>query len=732
MPPNASPSPADIAVLAATLQARAARCGHRAVLVLHGERRWGRAAATAMLSTLHLPRRVWLGETPPGSDMLEVRTARQLLGQELDGVVLDAWAGFDAEAFGAVAGTLQAGGLMLLLTPPLEQWRDYADPEHARLAVTPCEAEQVSGRFLQHVVGTLRNSPGITLLGQGEPLPSLPAEAGPSWQPAFSEDGVTPEQAEAVAAIARVAHGHRRRPLVLTSDRGRGKSAALGIAAAHLLQQNTRHIIVTAPRLAAVTQLFAHAERLLPGAQSRRGLLDWQGRRIEFVPPDALTLAPRETELLLVDEAAAIPTPLLERMLARYARIVFASTIHGYEGNGRGFALRFQRVLTQRAPGWHALRLTQPVRWAEGDPLERLSFRALMLDAEPAEAECVADAEVGSCAFERLERERLIEQGTDLAELFGLLVLAHYRTSPNDLRQLLDGPRLRLYVLRHRGHIVATALVAEEGGLPAGLAQAIYEGRRRAHGHLLAQSLAVHAGFAEAPTLRAWRVVRIAVHPALARHGLGRELLRQVQTQAEQQGVDYLGASFGGDESLLAFWQAAGWLPVRVGLSREAASGSHSVMVMRPLSVAGDSLFGALQARLAEQLPLLLAEPLAELDARLAARLFRQLPVTASLTTQDWRDVVSFAEALRGYEVCLLALWRLAPLVLADKALQARLDEGQRQMLVQKVLQRQGWGMLADHLGLSGRAQVVAALRDGYRQVLAYYRELGRLPPGVD
>jgi tRNA(Met) cytidine acetyltransferase len=372
------------------------------------------------------------------------------------------------------------------------------------------------------------------------------------------------------------------------------------------------------------------------------------------------------------------------------------------------------------------------VRWAEGDPLERLSFRALMLNAEAAADALLEPA--ADCRFESLDRDRLADSDVTLAELFGLLVQAHYRTSPNDLRHLLDGPDVRLYVLRSNGHIAATAVVAEEGGLEAGLAQAIYRGERRAHGHLMAQSLAVHAGFAEAPTLRGWRVVRIAVHPALRRRGFGAALLRQLQSEAQTQGIDYVGASFGADEPLLAFWQAADWQPVRIGLSRDAASGAHSVMVMKPLSDAGESLFAALRLRFAEQLPLLLAEPLTALDAGLAVSLFRGLPLSAwpVPTGRDWDDIRSFAETKRGYEVCLLALWRLLPGVLADVSLREGLDAAKQKLLLQKVLQRQAWADIVEAFTLRGKADALKALRESIGAILVRYRDSGRWPPSED
>ncbi len=731
MSSNSSSASEAITALLHTLAANAAIKGYRAAVVFSGEREWGLSLAQVALPSFAFKRLLWLGDViPPGTGVLMKNEALRQLGRELDGVVLDAYAGFDAETFGTVVGALRAGGLFLLLAPPLAHWRDYPDPEHARLAVTPFEPGEISGRFLHHIAKSLQQAPGIHVIRQGQPLPEIAATAGAPWHRPWLDGGVTAGQDDALEAINRVAHGHRRRPLVLTSDRGRGKSAVLGIAAAHLLHEGLPTILVTAPRLAAVDQLFAHAERCLPGAECSRGVLLWQGKRLEFVPPDALTLQSHQAALLLVDEAAAIPTALLERMLADHARIVFASTIHGYEGTGRGFAVRFFRVLDARTPGWHLLRLEQPVRWSEGDPLERFTFRALLLDAESAADADVDSATSQSCVFEQLDRDALLQDETTLEELFGLLVLAHYRTSPDDLRYLLDGPNVRVCILRHGAHVVATALVSREGGLPPVLARGIYEGRRRAHGHLMPQSLAVHAGFAEAPLLLADRVIRIAVHPAVQGRGLGQMLLQQLQAQAQQSGVDYMGASFGATKELLGFWQRGELLPVRVGLTREASSGTHSVMVMRPLSHAGEVLFDAVRMRLAEQLPLLLGEPLKDLDAALVSTLFQLMPPAAlSLSRQDWQDVGSFGEALRGYEVCLPSLWRLAPSALTGGIV---LTPVQRAMLIEKVLQRRGWKALAEAYGMSGRAETVAALRDVYRDILAYYREQGILSTAMD
>lgn len=696
----------------------------RGVMVLSGHAEWCQQLATQLLQGREIESLCWLGEPGiEGVEPLAWSKARTRLGREVAWLVIDAHAGFDAEGFGALCGTVRAGGLLLLLTPPLSTWQHHPDRQHARMACYPFAATDVSGHFLARFARSLEAAPGVALLREGEPLPPLPPI--PAVQRCAETDSIyaNDEQRQAIEAIHQVVQGHSRRPLVLSADRGRGKSAALGIAAAQLLHGGLEQIVVTGPRIAATDALFSHAAELLPGCETRPGRLLWQGKRIEFVAPDALLHAPREAQLLLVDEAAAIPAPLLGRLLEKYPRLVFATTIHGYEGTGRGFALRFQQLLDRLTPQWHALHLEAPVRWAEGDPLEQLSFDALLLDAEPEEAEQVQDASLESCRFEQLEPQRLAENEADLRQLFGLLVLAHYRTSPNDLRQLLDAPGGSIYVLRHAGDIVAVALLAHEGGLEPELAQQVMLGRRRVRGHLLPQSLANHGGLVEAARLRTARVMRIAVHPALQRRGLGGFLLQKLRHAVQAQGCDLLGASFGADEELLHFWFRHGLLPVRLGLGREASSGSHAVMVLQPLSAAGERLFTDARQRFAENLPDLLAEPLAGLESEIVDALLTVTPTQSSseLGEYDWSDLDSFAFGLRGYENCMTAIRKLVLRAWGDGSA-AELESSQRRLLEEKVLQRQPWPQLYRHHGFTGHKEALQALRDAVARLLRHYQ----------
>ncbi|PMR67293.1 tRNA(Met) cytidine acetyltransferase TmcA [Halomonas heilongjiangensis] len=661
---------------------------------------------------------LWVAAQPPSG--LEVRhwlapsKARTRLGGEQGLLVIDAVsddAGFDPDAFGALAGTLRAGGLLVLMTPP--DWGRRPDADYARLAEHPYRAEGLTAHYLRRLARQLCLAPGVVHWpAAGElrlpPLPIAPAEPPPSTD----ADCLTRDQADAVARLTRL---RRRRPLVLTADRGRGKSAALGIACARLLAGGEPRILVTAPRPSAVAALFERLEALCPEGRRQGHAFVLNAGRVAFLPPDELTALTRRGEVggpgqrLLVDEAAAIPAALLGEWLEAFPRIAFATTVHGYEGSGRGFALRFRRRLEQRTPEWQACHLSEPIRWAAGDPLEALVTRLLLLDAEP------GDALDAPPTLRRARRAELANDESRLRELFGLLVQAHYRTTPSDLRRLLDGPGVGIATLTAGISPQAVLVTTDEGGFDAELAERVARGERRPRGHLMAQSLAAHAGCREALSGRLRRVLRIAVHPGQRRRGLGRRLLEAERQRARHDSIDLLGASFGAEAGLIAFWQALGFCAVRLGLTRETATGEHALMVVAPVSARGERLAADLQARFQRQLPGLLAFELAGLEPEVAAALLAEGegPVPGP------GDLVDIDDVAFGHREPALARPALQALARRALAMGFSRDDPDLGLLVAWAFQGYGTGGLVAWLRVSGQREVTARLR----QAVAVLRE---------
>ncbi|WP_136066329.1 tRNA(Met) cytidine acetyltransferase TmcA [Modicisalibacter radicis] len=672
---NSTSSPSDslddaLARLRAALGARR----HRALLWLDGPLDSVLSRALALWQGADWSAPLWLGpdgeaSRAAGSSALPTRQARSRLGGEHDLVIVDALspgAGFDPDAFGALAGTVRAGGLLVLLTP--EAWRDgrpRPDADYARLAAWPHPPEALSARNLVRIARRLAASPLVLHWPAASPVPelTLPEASLPAPQPAATDDCLSHDQAAAVRRLTRL---RRRRPLVLSADRGRGKSSALGIAAARRLQAGEREVWLTAPRPAAIEPVFARLGEALPGgrreAHAFHAELAHGPVAVRFLAPDALSEAldgpgidPRSPPTLFVDEAAAIPAPLLGRWLAAFPRIAFATTVHGYEGTGRGFDLRFRARLDSETPDWRACRLEQPVRWGEGDPLETLTRELLLLDAEPADDAAVGAAlDAGGLDYRELDRQALADDEAGLGELFGLLVQAHYRTTPGDLRQLLDGPELTLVAAYAGAHCVGVCVGQREGGFPPALAEAIHHGQRRPRGHLLAQSLAAHGGFRDAAEARWCRVLRVAVHPAARRLGIGSALIERLAASAAEAGDDYLGASFGAEPGLIAFWRAQGMVALRLGLSREASSGEHALMMARGIRPGVEDALHAWRTRFATLLPSLLSAELGELDAAVAMALLE----TGEAPAVDAETLARLAWfAAGGGELALVRPW---------------------------------------------------------------------------
>ncbi|MGL6177383.1 MAG: tRNA(Met) cytidine acetyltransferase TmcA domain-containing protein, partial [Vibrionaceae bacterium] len=171
-------------------------------------------AAFALPLFAQLAPLTWISNEPLLPQALPWSKAKQQLGQTLGSVVFDLRGDWDLDSLCALIGCVQAGKLILF-------WRSPA----ASSANAPKKSAfcQRAEQFFVHAS-----------LAQLSPYEITP----PQFAVPLSYANLslpTADQLNAIEAVKHVLTGHRRRPALLLADRGRGKSAALGIAAGQIM-----------------------------------------------------------------------------------------------------------------------------------------------------------------------------------------------------------------------------------------------------------------------------------------------------------------------------------------------------------------------------------------------------------------------------------------------------------------------------------------------------------------
>jgi len=223
---------------------------------------------------------------------------------------------------GRVSGLIQAGGALLLICPALNDWPDYPDPEYLKLAPYPEQKSVITGLYLKRWVRLLTSLSGIERYTpeNDAPIPSLNI----SQPDAPLSQACTTDQRDAIEAICKTVTGQRRRPAIISADRGRGKSAALGLAAGKLLSSGqTQNIIVTASGFKQVGSVFKHAQAVLSDAEflAKRKRLQHAHGSLNYIAADSLISNTQDCDLLIVDEASTLGIARLETLLKRYPRL---------------------------------------------------------------------------------------------------------------------------------------------------------------------------------------------------------------------------------------------------------------------------------------------------------------------------------------------------------------------------------------------------------------------------
>ncbi|EEQ1701950.1 tRNA cytosine(34) acetyltransferase TmcA [Escherichia coli] len=641
-----------------TLTAQMKREGIRRLLVLSGEEGWCFDHVLKLRDALPGDW-LWISPQPDAENHCSPSALQTLLGREFRHAVFDARHGFDAAAFAALSGTLKAGSWLVLLLPVWEEWENQPDADSLRWS--DCPDPIATPHFVQHLKRVLTADNDAILWRQNQPFSLAHFTPRTDWHPATGAP--QPEQQQLLQQLLTMPPG----VAAVTAARGRGKSALAG----QLISRIAGSAIVTAPAKAATDVLAQFA-----------------GEKFRFIAPDALLASDEQADWLVVDEAAAIPAPLLHQLVSRFPRTLLTTTVQGYEGTGRGFLLKF----CARFPHLHRFELQQPIRWAQGCPLEKMVSEALVFDDEN-----FTHTPQGNIVISAFEQTLWRSEPETPLKVYQLLSGAHYRTSPLDLRRMMDAPGQYFLQAAGENEIAGALWLVDEGGLSQQLSQAVWAGFRRPRGNLVAQSLAAHGSNPLAATLRGRRVSRIAVHPARQREGTGQQLI--AGTLQYTRDLDYLSVSFGYTGELWRFWHRCGFVLVRMGNHREASSGCYTAMALLPMSNAGKQLAEREHYRLRRD-----AQALAKWNGE-------TLPVDplndAVLSDDDWLELAGFAFAHRPLLTslgCLLRLLQTSELALP--ALRGRLQKNVSD------------AQLCTTLKLSGRKMLLVRQREEAAQAL--------------
>lgn len=728
------------------LRAEATATDERRLVVLSGDRAAGVDAARAALDAVDPAGTVVsVSEDRIVGERVDPSGTAALLGTTHECVVFDGHAAPIPNALGRAVGTVEGGGLCVLLAPPISEWPEADGPLERLLAAPPFSTDSVGTRFKRRLVRTLRSHAGIAIIdvdagrivadGTTDPAPRRRADTWTRPETAAFPAAVyaacrTADQRDAVRACETLADSGRA--VVLRSDRGRGKSSAGGLAAAALAAGGA-DVLVTAPAFRNAAEVFSRASETLEtlGALSETrkearasALRTDAGGAVRFRTPQRAI--EDGADVLLVDEAATLPVRRLEALLSVAPAACFMTTVRGYEGTGRGFDVRFRdRLETARTVT--TVTLSEPIRHAPADPIEVWLFHALLLGATPAAPPLVDGVSPAETVYERLDREELAADEPKLAEAFGLLVAAHYRTEPNDLARLLDAPNVAVRALTVGGHVASVALLGREGGLDERTRRVAYEGDR-IEGNLVPDLLTSQLRDPEAAAPTGLRVMRIATHRAARSSGLGSRLLAEIRDEFRPGGdgrpgrlgtVDYLATSYGVTPPLCRFWRENGYRSVHLSATRNEASGEHSVVMLDPLSPAGRDLADRHGEWFRRRLPGALGGPLSALDSDVVRAVIGATAgsVTVSLSDFEWRLVASAVDGPGQYGIAPAAFRRLAFATLLD----GWADDETERLLTTKVLQARAWDETADALGFPSERACMRALGDAFGPIVETY-----------
>ncbi|KAG6775480.1 hypothetical protein POTOM_018936 [Populus tomentosa] len=356
-----------------------------------------------------------------------------------------------------------------------------------------------------------------------------------------------------------------RSTVALLAARGRGKSAALGLAVAGAIAAGYSNIFITAPNPENIKTLFEFicrgfdaieykehidydvvksAKPEFKKATVRINIFKQHRQTIQYIQPHEHEKL-SQVELLIIDEAAAIPLPVVRSLLGPYL-VFLSSTVNGYEGTGRSLSLKLLQQLEEQSQIssknvegslsgrlFRKIELSESIRYASRDPIESWLNALLCLDVTNSIPSIRRLPPCSECNLYYINRDTLFSYHKDselfLQRMMALYVASHYKNSPNDLQLMADAPAHHLFVFlgpvdeskNQLPDILCVIQVCLEGQISRKSAiQSLSEGHQP-FGDQIPWKFCEQFRDTVFPSFSGARIVRIATHPSAMRLGYG-------------------------------------------------------------------------------------------------------------------------------------------------------------------------------------------------------------------
>eukprot|EP00340_Litonotus_pictus_P000876 CAMPEP_0170526410 /NCGR_PEP_ID=MMETSP0209-20121228/11825_1 /TAXON_ID=665100 ORGANISM="Litonotus pictus, Strain P1" /NCGR_SAMPLE_ID=MMETSP0209 /ASSEMBLY_ACC=CAM_ASM_000301 /LENGTH=949 /DNA_ID=CAMNT_0010816205 /DNA_START=159 /DNA_END=3008 /DNA_ORIENTATION=- len=487
------------------------------------------------------------------------------------------------------------------------------------------------------------------------------------------------------------------------SGRGRGKSAAMGIAIGSAIVFRYSNICVTAPSPENVQTFFEfcvksieklgyskkkdyelvmgndkETSRLIVGIE----IFKDHKQTISYICPQSDPLVLRNCELLVIDEAAAIPLYTVKKLMVNCLTFM-ASTIQGYEGTGRSLSLKLiSKIKEESSRAFKEITLDQAIRYADNDPVENWLNKLLCLDCVKDNSFLSEYPHIDECELYLVNKDTLFSYKKTseafLNSVMSLFVSSHYKNSPNDLQLISDSTSHQIFILTKNlkktastgelPEIYCVIQAALEGGIGKDIIDRSKESDNLPPGDLIPWTLSNYFLDSDFPKLKGVRVVRIASHPSAHRMGYGKKALEllfnfyqgkyfditkvdNVNTKNEEskqskgplltelseavlpENFSYIGTSFGLTNGLYKFWKDSGFTPTYLRTLQNQITGEYSCIMIKQIknenirlnqnssSTQSDSWLEAFSSDFSKRIQVLLSYEFKKLRVDLASEL---------------------------------------------------------------------------------------------------------------